>query len=104
LFYGIFIKFQYNAIEQYVVHKTNTGEKRKALKDEARVLARNARALQKATRAPVALQEARRLQDEANAVLAEAESLKLQARLEDLNVWQMKKAKAGKKGTQTYTY
>lgn len=71
---------------------------------EARELARDARALQKAARLPTALQEAGRLQEEANAALAEAEGLKLQARLEDLNVWQMKKAKAGKKGTQIYTY
>lgn len=86
------------------MHKTNSGEKRKALKSEARELARNARTLQKAARLPAALQEAQRLQEEADAALAEAESLKLQARLEDLNVWQMKKAKTGKKGTQSYTY
>jgi hypothetical protein len=86
------------------VHKTNSGEKRKTLKDEARVLASSARALQKAACIPAALQEARRLQDEANTALAEAENLKLLARLEDLNVWQMTKAKTGKKGTQTYTY
>lgn len=36
--------------------------------------------------------------------LAEAEELKLQARLEDLNIWQMNKAKEGKKGTQIYAY
>ena len=103
-FYGIFISFKYNAIELDFVHKTNSGEKRKALKSEARELARDARALQKAARVPAVLQEAQRLQEEANSALAEAENLKLQARLEDLNVWQMKKAKAGKKGTQIYTY
>ncbi len=86
------------------MHKTTAGEKRKALKAEAQVLARDARALQKTTRAPVVLHEAQRLQEEADAALAEAEDLKLQARLEDLNVWQMKKAKEGKKGTQIYTY
>ena len=86
------------------MHKTTSGEKRKALKSEARELTRDARTLQKAARVPVALQEAQRLQVEVDAALAEAEALKLQARLEDLNVWQMKKAKAGKKGTQTYTY
>jgi hypothetical protein len=42
----------------------------------------------------------KRLQGEADAALAEAEALRLQARLEDLNVWQMKQSKAGKKGTQ----
>ena len=36
--------------------------------------------------------------------LAEAEDLKLQARLEDLNVWQMEKVKQSRKGSKTYTY
>ena len=36
--------------------------------------------------------------------LAEAEALKLQARLEDLNVWQMEKVKQSRKGSKTYTY
>jgi hypothetical protein len=86
------------------MHKTDSGEKRKALKREILMLTRNVRALQKAARVSSAHQEAQRLQEEANAALAEAETLKLQARLEDLNVWQMKKAKTGKKGTQIYTY
>jgi len=86
------------------VHKTTAGERRKALKAEAQVLARDARALQKAARAPAVLREAQRLKEEADAALAEAEDLKLQARLEDLNIWQMNKAKEGKKGTQIYTY
>lgn len=86
------------------MHKTTAGERRKALKAEALVLARDARTLQKTKRAPSVLLEAQRLQEEANTALAEAEDLKLQARLEDLNVWQMKKAKTGKKGTQIYTY
>ena len=86
------------------MHKTTSGEKRKALKSEARELTRDARALQKAARVPIALQEAQRLQVEVDAALAESEALKLQARLEDLNVWQMKKAKTGKKVTQSYTY
>ena len=86
------------------MHKTTAGERRKALKAEAQVLARDARALQKAARAPAVLREAQRLKEEADAALAEAEDLKLQARLEDLNIWQMKKAKKGKKGTRIYTY
>jgi hypothetical protein len=60
--------------------------------------------LQKAARAPAARQEAQRLLEKADAALVEAEDLRLQARLEDLNFWQMKKAKEGKKGTQIYTY
>ena len=86
------------------MHKTAAGERRKALKSEARTLARDACDLQKAGRIPAVLQEARRLQEKAEAALTEAEGLKLQARLEDLNIWQMKKAKEGKKGTQIYTY
>jgi hypothetical protein len=86
------------------MHRTDAGEKRKALKREALELARDARALQKAARAPAVIHEAQRLQEEANTALAEAEDLKLRARLEDLNIWQMKKAKKGKKGTRIYTY
>ncbi|MDD4459935.1 MAG: hypothetical protein PHQ24_09025 [Proteiniphilum sp.] len=86
------------------MHKTTAGERRKALKAEALGLARDARALQKASRIPAARHEAQRLKEEADAALAEAEDLKLQARLEDLNVWQMKKSKKGKKGTQIYAY
>ena len=59
-----------------------------------RELASDARALQKAVaRAPAARREGQRLQEKADAALAEAEALKLQARLEDLTVWQMKKVK-----------
>ena len=42
LFYGIFISFKYNATELFFVHKTNAGERRKALRREAGELARNA--------------------------------------------------------------
>jgi len=56
-------------------------------KSEAGELARNARVLQKASRLPAAPQEAQRLQEEANAALAEAEVLKPQARLDDLTAY-----------------
>ena len=36
--------------------------------------------------------------------MAQAEALKLQARLEDLTVWEMEKVKESKKGCKTYTY
>jgi hypothetical protein len=55
-------------------------------------------------RAPSARLEAQRLQGEAKKALAEAEALKLQARLEDLTVWEMKKVKQSRKGCKTYTY
>ena len=45
-----------------------------------------------------------KLQGEADVARAEAEALKLQARLEDLNVWQMEKVKQSRKGCKTYTY
>jgi hypothetical protein len=83
------------------MHRTAAGERRKTLKRTAQMLARDARTLQKVASARL---EAQRLRGEAEKALAQAEALKLQARLEDLNVWQMKKSKAGKKGTQIYTY
>ncbi|MCX6680959.1 MAG: hypothetical protein NTX42_11445 [Methanothrix sp.] len=43
------------------------------------------------------------LQGEAEKALAEAQALKLQARLEDLTVWQMKNVKQTRKGSRTYT-
>jgi hypothetical protein len=87
------------------MHHTPAGDRRKSLQKEARELARDARALQKiAAHAPAAHQEAERLQGEADAALAEAEVLKLQARLEELTVWEMEKVKESKKGSKTYTY
>jgi len=71
---------------------------------DVRELARDSRALQKVARAPAARREAERLQGEANAALVEAQALKLQARLEDLTVWQMEKVKQSSKGSKTYTY
>ena len=86
------------------MHKTAAGERRKALQKAARELARDAKTLQKAARAPAAREEAERLQGEADKALAQAEALKLQARLEDLAVWAMKKVKQSRKGSKTYTY
>jgi hypothetical protein len=87
------------------VHKTEAGEKRKALKKDARDLARDAKALQKvAKHLPAVRKEAQRLQEEADMALVEAEALKLQARLEDLTVWEMKKTKETTKGSKTYVY
>ena len=87
------------------MHKTPAGEQRKALIKDARELARNAKALKKAAKhLPAGLQEAHRLQEEANEALAQAEALKIQAKLEDLTVWQMEKVKQSRKGSRTYTY
>ncbi|MFA6371179.1 MAG: hypothetical protein WCW68_00995 [Methanothrix sp.] len=86
------------------MHRTPSGDRRQALQKEARELARDARALQKAARAPAARQEAQRLQGEAEMALAEAGALKLQARLEDLTLWEMKKVKRSRNGSKTYSY
>jgi hypothetical protein len=87
------------------MHRTPSGDRRQALQKEARELARDARVLQKAAaRAPTARQEAERLQGEAEKALAEAEALKLQSRLEDLTVWEMKTVTQSRKGSRTYSY
>ena len=49
------------------MHRTPSGDRRQALQRTARELARDARALQKAARAPVARLEAQSLQGEAEA-------------------------------------
>ena len=86
------------------MHRTPSGDRRKSLQKEARELARDARALQKAARAPAARREGQRLKGEAEKALAEAQALKLQARLEDLTVWEMKKVKQSRRGSKTYSY
>jgi hypothetical protein len=86
------------------MHKTPAGERRKSLMRDAKVLAKNAWFLERAARAPAALKEAQRLQEKASSALAQAEALKLQARLEDLTVWEMEKVKTTKKGAKKYAY
>jgi regulator of replication initiation timing len=86
------------------MHKTPAGERRKSLIRDAKELAKDARFLEKAACAPSARQEAQRLQEEASSVLAQAEALKLQSRLEDQTVWEMEKVKQTRKGPKTYTY
>jgi hypothetical protein len=87
------------------VHKTEAGEKRKALQREALELAKKAKAAMKAAKTlPEANQKARELQKQADQALAESKALKRQARLEDLHVWVMVKVKTTGKGSKTYTY
>ena len=82
------------------MHRTDSGEKRKNLKDEARELSRDARALQKDAVRP-------RLAGRQRGCKARRRRpwrrprLKLQARLEDLTVWQMEKVKQSRKGSKT---
>jgi len=87
------------------MHKTSAGEKRKALKEEALELARGAKAAMKASKTlQDARKKARTLEGQADSLQAEAEALKGAARLEDLSVWVMEKAKTTKKGKTTYGY
>ena len=87
------------------MHKTPAGEQRKALIKDAREMVRAAKALKKAAKhLPAGRQEAQKLQGDAEAVLVQAEALKLQTRLEDLTVWEMEKVKQSRKGCKTYTY
>ena len=87
------------------MHKTEAGEKRRALKAEARELERDARAAMKAAEIlPDARREARRMEGRADELKAEAEAREGAARLEDLTLWQMEKAKTTKKGSKTYLY
>ena len=87
------------------MHKTEAGERAKALKKEAQGLARRAKAQKKAA---AIMQTARvtvtNLQSLAAKRLSQAQVLKLEARLEDLQVWEQKKVKDTKKGANTYTY
>ena len=87
------------------MHKTTAGEKRKALKEEARELAKDAKAAMKAAKTlQEAEEKARGLEGLADSLQAEAEALKGAARLEDLSVWVMEKTKTTKKGSKTYGY
>ena len=87
------------------MHKTSAGEKRKALKAEALKLARDAKTAMRASRTlPEARKKARTLEGQADSLMAEAETLKGAARLEDLHVWQMQKVKTTKKGSKIYGY
>ena len=84
------------------MHRTASGEKRKALRKEALELATQARAAMKAAGVlPQAGHKARELQEEAERLRAEAEALKDRARLEDLSIWTMEKVKSSKKGCRT---
>ena len=83
------------------MHKTEAGERRKGLKRTALELEKEVKALQNIQQMRPA---ARTRQDEADRLKAEAEALKDKARLEDLHVWEMEKAKTTKKGSKTNTY
>ena len=87
------------------MHKTATGEKRKALKTEALELERDASMAMKAAEIlPDAKGKALEMVSRAGELKAEAEDLKGAARLEDLQIWEQRKVKDTKKGAKTYLY
>ena len=87
------------------MHTTTTGNKIKALKRDARELARYAKAAKIAGKTvSEAMEKARELESQADTALAESKALKPVARLEDLHVWQMEKTKTTKKGSRSYLY
>ena len=87
------------------MHKTNAGERVKALKKEAQDLARRAKAQKEAAATMRADRvTVQNLQSLAAKRLSQAQAQKLEARLEDLQVWEQKKVKDTKKGAKTYTY
>jgi len=87
------------------MHRTDAGEKRKALKREALELEKDAKTAMKAAKIlPDARVKAQELAGHADELKAEAEDLKGVARLEDLHIWQMEKVKTTKKGSQSYFY
>jgi hypothetical protein len=87
------------------MHKTEAGEKVKALKKEAQELARKAKNQKKAVSVMrTARVTVTNLQALAAKRLSQAQAQKLEARLEDLQVWEQKKVKDTKKGAKTYTY
>jgi hypothetical protein len=87
------------------MHKTAAGERAKALLQEAQDLARRAKTQKEAA---ATMRAARvtvvNLQSMAAKKLSQAQAQKLEARLEDLQVWEQKKVKDTKKGVKTYTY
>lgn len=87
------------------MHKTAAGERAKALKKEAQDLARRAKTQKEAA---ATMRAARvtvvNLQSMAAKKLSQAQAQKLEARLEDLQVWEQRKVKESKAGPKTYTY
>ena len=87
------------------MHKTEAGEKAKAMRKEAGELARDAKAMMKAAKIlPDVSHMTKELESHADELKAEAEALKVASRLEDLHLWQMEKVKTTKKGSRSYRY
>jgi uncharacterized NAD(P)/FAD-binding protein YdhS len=87
------------------MHKTASGERRRALVKEAQRLRREGKLVEKAAQSrPGLLAEVATILAMAEKALLDAQDLKDSARLEDLHIWEMKKEKETKKGVRTYSY
>jgi hypothetical protein len=87
------------------MHKTAAGERAKTLKKEAQDFARKAKAQKEAAATMRAARvTVQNLQSLAAKRLSQAQALRLEARLEDLHVWEQKKVKETKVGPKAYTY
>jgi hypothetical protein len=96
---------KYNDIELFTMHKTNAGERAKALKKEAQDLARRAKTQKEAAATMRAARvTVKNLQSLAAKRLTQAQALRLEAKLEDLHVWKQRKVKESKAGPKAYTY
>jgi hypothetical protein len=82
------------------MHKTRSGEKRKALLQKARDLEREAKILARGKKT----RPATKAQTGAAELKTQAEALVLEARLEDLTVRVVEMVKTTKKGSKAYTY
>ena len=87
------------------MHKTAAGERAKALMKEAQDLARRAKAQKEAAAtmraARVTVQNLQALADKR---LSQAQTLRQEARLEDLSIWEQRKVKDSKTGQKTCSY
>ena len=87
------------------MHTTEAGERRKALKRDAKEMARKALTLMEAAKIlPELKMEAMRYQVASKKTLARAKALKLETRIEDIHVWEQNRVTETKMGPKTYTY
>ena len=87
------------------MHATVAGDQIKALRRQARQRIKEANIARKAAEVvPEAKDTVERMKSEATIALAEADSLRDAARLEDLHLWKMEKEFDSRKGKKKYEY
>ena len=87
------------------MHATATGDQIKALRIEARQRIKKANIARRAAHVvPEAKDTVEMMENEAASALAEADSLREAARLEDLHLWKMEKEFDSRKGKRRYEY